>query len=141
MNSNFWVFGGLLSVGAHLAILMIFLMASCGRQQEVVSENPVTESPVQEETPPAPPSEVQPVQAAAPPRAPTAAVLTSNEVPPGPPSTALQEYEVRPGDTLSAIARRVGCTVAKLAEVNKSSVKKLSRLRVGQRLILPNAFE
>ena len=139
MDGNFWIFGGIVSVGAHVAILAVFLIGSCERQREpeVASERPVVESPVQEESPPAPPSEVQPVQAAETPSVPTSATATTKEVLSSPPVAALREYEVRPGDTLSAIARRVGCTVAELAEANKSSVRKLSRLRVGQRLILP----
>lgn len=138
MDGNFWIFGGIVSVGAHLAILLVFLIGSCERQREpeVATEHPVAESPVQEVPSSVPSSEVHPVQAAEIPRVPTSATATPKEVPSSPPAT-LREYEVRPGDTLSAIARRNGCMVAELAEANKSSVRKLSRLRVGQRLILP----
>lgn len=45
-------------------------------------------------------------------------------------------YRVRRGDTLSAIARRNGVSVAKLKQANSL---RSSRLKVGQRLVIPNA--
>lgn len=59
------------------------------------------------------------------------------EASPVPAASSTGEYEVRAGDTLGAIARRIGCSVERLAEVNGSDVKTLSRLHIGQRLVLP----
>ena len=46
-------------------------------------------------------------------------------------------YVVKRGDTLTAIARDCGLTVPELAKLNGKSVKKLSDLKVGQRLKIP----
>jgi LysM repeat protein len=46
-------------------------------------------------------------------------------------------YTVKRGDTLTAIARDCGLTIPELAELNGKSVKKLSNLKIGQRLKLP----
>lgn len=46
-------------------------------------------------------------------------------------------YTVRRGDTLSAIAKRCGCSLAELATLNGETLKKLSRLDVGQVLVVP----
>ena len=46
-------------------------------------------------------------------------------------------YTVKRGDTLTAIARDCGLTGPELAELNGKSVKKLSNLKIGQRLKLP----
>ena len=46
-------------------------------------------------------------------------------------------YVVKRGDTLTAIARECGMTIPELAKLNGKSVKKLSDLKVGQRLKIP----
>jgi cell envelope opacity-associated protein A len=43
-------------------------------------------------------------------------------------------YVVKSGDTLTALARDCGLTISELAALNGTSVKKLSNLKVGQRL-------
>jgi membrane-bound lytic murein transglycosylase D len=58
-------------------------------------------------------------------------VRTVAAVPP-----ARQEYRVRPGDTLSAIARRFGTTAPTLAVLN--SLQQRDRLKPGQTLVLPS---
>ena len=52
-------------------------------------------------------------------------------------ATATKEYVVKAGDNLSSIARRHGCTMAELVDLNKSTVKKLSHLMIGQKLLVP----
>lgn len=49
-------------------------------------------------------------------------------------STARRTYRVRPGDTLSSIARRHGVSVAKLTQWN--GLRNSHRIRVGQRLTI-----
>ena len=46
-------------------------------------------------------------------------------------------YVVKSGDTLTAIANRTGTTLADLAKLNKSTVKKLAKLWVGQKIRVP----
>ena len=46
-------------------------------------------------------------------------------------------YVVKRGDTLTAIARDCGMTIPELAKLNGKTVKKLSDLKVGQRLKIP----
>ena len=54
-----------------------------------------------------------------------------------PASGGTREYVVKRGDTLTAIAKGCGLTISELAKLNGSSVKKLSGLKIGQRLKLP----
>lgn len=48
-------------------------------------------------------------------------------------------YIVKPGDNLYKIARDHGCTVAELAKLNNTDIKKLSNLRKGQTIRVPKA--
>ena len=48
-------------------------------------------------------------------------------------------YVVKKGDTLTAIAKRCGMTLAELAKLNGSSVQKLSNLKIGQKLKVKTA--
>jgi murein DD-endopeptidase MepM/ murein hydrolase activator NlpD len=52
------------------------------------------------------------------------------------PRTPPRTYEVRPGDTLTALAKRYGVTVATLVKLNKLPSGNAS-LKVGQRLVIP----
>jgi LysM repeat protein len=82
---------------------------------------------------------IEPEAPAAPRHAPKAAApKTSASVPEddGKPAKTVT-YTVKRGDTLTALARECGLTVAELAKLNGKSVKKLSVLKVGQRLKLP----
>jgi murein DD-endopeptidase MepM/ murein hydrolase activator NlpD len=54
------------------------------------------------------------------------------------PPSRVHVHEVRPGDTLSAIARRYGATVDALVAANKLPSARAT-LRVGQRLVVPVA--
>lgn len=46
------------------------------------------------------------------------------------------DYIVKSGDNLTVLARKSGMTNAEFAEMNDTTVKKLSVLRIGQRLII-----
>ena len=48
-------------------------------------------------------------------------------------------HVVKKGETLSSIAKSCGCTLAELVKLNGASLKKLSNLRVGQKLKVPRA--
>lgn len=50
-------------------------------------------------------------------------------------------YVVRPGDNLTRIAEKDKSTFEELAKLNDTTVKKLSRLRVGQKIKLKNGVE
>jgi LysM repeat protein len=54
---------------------------------------------------------------------------------PTPPPTSSQTYIVRPGDTLSAIARRFNTTIAAIAQA--SGITNINLIYVGQRLVIP----
>lgn len=43
-------------------------------------------------------------------------------------------YEVKKGDTLTAVAKRFGCTNAELAKLNGVSIKEMANLKVGQKI-------
>ena len=49
-----------------------------------------------------------------------------------------ETHVVKKGETLSSIAKACGCTIAELAKLNGGSLKKLSNLRVGQRIKVPH---
>jgi LysM repeat protein len=46
------------------------------------------------------------------------------------------DYTVKSGDNLTVLARKSGMTNAEFAEMNDTTAKKLSVLRIGQRLII-----
>lgn len=122
MDAHFWIWGVIISAVSHGLILAVFLVFGSGGQQG---------SP--EDVGLCPGGSAQAESSAA-----SAAETQSKpEASPVPAASSTGEYEVRAGDTLGAIARRIGCSVERLAEVNGSDVKTLSRLQVGQRLALP----
>lgn len=76
---------------------------------------------------------------AAPPANATTPVATA-ATPPAlaqPAASEVEFYTVRPGDSLTKIAKREGCSVAELAKLNGFSTDKM--LNVGQRIKLPKA--
>ena len=56
------------------------------------------------------------------------------------PVTAPKIYVVKPGDNLTRIAEKDKSSFEELAELNKTTVKKLAKLQVGQRIKLKNGF-
>ena len=88
------------------------------------SESPFPEMRKTEEPPPPPP-----VRTKAPAAASVEAALRA--------SGETEIYVVKSGDTLTAIANRTGTTLADLAKLNKSTVKKLAKLWVGQKIRVP----
>jgi murein DD-endopeptidase MepM/ murein hydrolase activator NlpD len=54
------------------------------------------------------------------------------------PRTPPRVYEVKPGDTLSALAKRYGVSVATLVKLNKLPSSS-ARIKVGQRLVIPGS--
>ena len=52
-------------------------------------------------------------------------------------NSTVETHVVKKGETLSSIAKACGCTIAELAKLNGASLKKLSNLRVGQRIKVP----
>lgn len=122
MDAHFWIWGVIISAVSHGLILAVFLVFGSGGQQG----SPEDAGPY--------PGESAQVESST---APAAEAQSKPESSPVPAGSSVSEYEVRAGDTLGAIARRIGCSVERLAEVNGSDVKTLSRLRIGQRLVLP----
>ena len=80
-----------------------------------------------------------PAAPAAPPaNAPTpVATAATPPAPAQPTASEVEFYTVRPGDSLTKIAKREGCSVAELAKLNGFSTDKM--LNVGQRIKLPKA--
>jgi murein DD-endopeptidase MepM/ murein hydrolase activator NlpD len=54
------------------------------------------------------------------------------------PRTAQRVYEVKPGDTLTSLAKRYGVTVATIVKLNKLPSADAS-IKVGQRLVIPGS--
>ena len=53
------------------------------------------------------------------------------------PSAKVETYVVKRGESLSSIAKELGCSLTELVRMNGGSLKKLSNLRVGQRIKVP----
>ena len=122
MDTQFWVWGIVISAVSHGLILAAFLVFGSGGQHGSPEDAGLS------------PRESAQVESSV---APAAETQLKSEASPLPAGSSASEYEVRAGDTLGAIARRIGCSVERLAEVNGPDVKTLSRLQIGQRLVLP----
>ena len=97
------------------------------------SERPFPEMRETGEPPPPPP-----VRTKAPAAKPVSAKPAAASVEAAPRASGETEiYVVKSGDTLTAIANRTGTTLADLAKLNKSTVKKLAKLWVGQKIRVP----
>lgn len=54
-------------------------------------------------------------------------------------STGMQEYEVRPGDSLSKIGQQFGVDWKKIHEANKDQIKNPDLIQAGWKLKIPKA--
>jgi LysM repeat protein len=123
-------------VAVHVAVIGSVVMTqgcvSTRTESDVVVPAPVETAPV----PPMPPSaDVVPVAAPAP----VAFPVLQPPVPPAPVKTSVAAenvYVVKPGDSLSKIAAAHGVKTAELKELN--NVVDVNKIRVGQKLILPD---
>ena len=122
MDAHFWIWGVIISAVSHGLILAVFLVFGSGGQHGSPEDAGLSSNES---------AQVESSVASA------AETQSKPEASPVPAASSTGEYEVRAGDTLGAIARRIGCSVERLAEVNGSDVKTLSRLQIGQRLVLP----
>ena len=121
-------------VAVHVAVIGSVVMTqgcvSTRTESDVVVPAPVETAPV----PPMPPSaDVVPVAA------PVAFPVLQPPVPPAPVKTSVAAenvYVVKPGDSLSKIAAAHGVKTAELKELN--NVVDVNKIRVGQKLILPD---
>lgn len=146
-----WMFAVGVSLALHAVILALFVLSSVdGVAERIVSKGSEKTVETDTQVPPAEPSAEPPVEApAAPteaPAAPSAVKAPSVEVRepkvkeapkevPGP--SDLETYVVAKGDMLFRIAQDHGCTLQELAKLNGTTVKKLSNLRVGQKIKVP----
>ena len=123
-------------VAVHVAVIGSVVMTqgcvSTRTESDVVVPAPVETAPV----PPMPPSvDVAPVPAPAP----LAFPALQPPVQPAPVKTSVSAenvYVVKPGDSLSKIAAAHGVKTAELKELN--NVVDVNKIRVGQKLILPD---
>ena len=123
-------------VAVHVAVIGSVVMTqgcvSTRTESDVVVPAPVETAPV----PPMPPSaDVVPVAAPAP----VAFPVLQPPVQPAPVKTSVSAenvYVVKPGDSLSKIAAAHGVKTAELKELN--NVVDVNKIRVGQKLILPD---
>ena len=150
VNGHFYLFGGIASLVLHGALLGVLALT--------VGESPSSADAVLAAGPETVPDAVTPAAA-------TASVARPSVSPSGVPATAAasspplsaspaerkrlaretppvpaeewREYVVRPGDTLTLLARRTGTSFTEIARANKKTVAALSRLKVGQRIKLP----
>lgn len=59
------------------------------------------------------------------------------EAKPGRPSAKVETHVVKRGESLSSIAKELGCPLAELAKLNGFPMRKLPMLRLGQRIKVP----
>lgn len=134
------------AIPAILLVTTLFTLALSGFRPDLPSAAVASASP-EASTPPAPtPAPVTPAPATATPTAAPSEPATGSPSPTAAPSVAptpaataeptFRIYEVKSGDTLSAIAARYDTTVAAL--VNLNNLKNASVLHVGQELLIPN---
>ena len=150
--------GILASVAAAHAVLVIGVIAGggCSSRQILgphsyvdgpeLSQKPA-EAPAEQQQQPAVVPQVQPDPAVVPPPAvtPAAPVPVVKDDPVAPqarpavrPNKGVTVYTVKSGDTLSMIAYKHGVRVSDLAACNNLSGKAMNRIRIGQKLTIPD---
>ncbi len=107
-----------------LAISSAFFIQGCGTTQKAAVEPPTAPIMPPKAVPAAPSQIIQPPVAVEP--APEMPVPTEGKT-----------YTIQNGDSLSKIAKRVGVSSRELAELN--NIKDANKIRIGQKLILPDA--
>ena len=161
MNGRFWIFGVVVSVAVHAAFLFVLSFSSTS-PSPVASEAPAEPTPSATAPSAPPPSVPEPVATPAPASsAPSAPHPPSRPVAvPAPHSVSLPvarpapvhepaptpekewvTYVVKKGDMLERLVKKAGCSLSEAARYNKTTVKKLSALKVGQRIKLPKFQE
>lgn len=134
MKNGSWVLDITISIALHIVILSLFAFSSTSKPQTHISpSNPLVEN-----------QDISPSFAqAAPPSHDNSHTTNQGHQPQNGEDTLTEastptiEYLVKSGDTLTALAKRVGCTLEDLAEINNTSVHTLSKLQIGQKLLLP----
>jgi LysM repeat protein len=92
--------------------------------------------PLEESSPtPAESPTSSPAEATVPSAVPAGPAATATRTPSPPPTPGVTQYVVKPGDTLSGIAKEFGVTVEAIMEVN--DLTNPNKIRVGQVLIIP----
>ena len=150
MNGRFWMWGIFVSVIVHAVVLLV-LSVSSGREAAVSVPTASPEEPAQAQTTdepaaaepcpvPRPESRPEPRPEPRPVTLPAARPTPADEPAPTP-ETEWVTYVVKKGDMLERLVKKAGCSLTEAARYNKTTVKKLSALKVGQRIKLPKFKE
>jgi len=158
MNGRFWIFGIIVSVIVHVGFLAVLSFSSKGTSPSSESvpapSSEAASSTVPESVPAVPASaghppvsnETRPASTpvARPPARPVtlpAANATPVQEPAPTPEAEWVTYTVKKGDWLERLCKKAGCSVSEAARYNKTTYKKLSNLKVGQKIKLPKFQE
>ena len=146
-----WVSAGAISLVLHIVVLALFAWSSGDGAADAVRRPEPGPVPAKAaDVSPEPQVEAEPAIAAASPEptkareAPQPRELAKakpetkpcDAVEPGE-SQAVEIYVVKKGDILTHIAQNCGSTIQELAKLNGTSLKKLSSLKVGQKIKIP----
>lgn len=153
-NSVNWPMAIGVSLAIHVLIVGGMFMTSESQDLEPDNmESPVAETPVKPALPeipakPAIPDSPKKPEAPAKPEVPAEPAKPQVPVEPAKPvkpeSAILADYEeytVKSGDNLTAIAKKFKTNFTELAALNQKSVKQLSALRIGQVIKVPKSTE
>lgn len=148
-----WLIAVAISVGLHVLILIAFAMTGgdslsalqkgAEAVEEPASQASRTESEEKKPEPekkPAPEAKPAPAVQPAAPAKPVPAARPAPKAAPEPmqkPEPEEEAYVVKKGDSLSSIAKECGSSLSELLKLNGSTLKKMSNLRVGQRIKVP----
>ena len=159
-----WVSAGAISLVLHIVVLALFAWSGGDSAADAVRRPEPTSAPTEEsspqpepqasssepkEEPLAPKAEPNPVASPSKPTHMVREPVRERETPKSKPTakareetepnetSAFETYVVKKGDSLTHIAQDCGCTIQELAKLNGSTLKKLSNLRVGQKIKIP----